>query len=57
LLTGERDKNTPFSTNLSRKEPFDMPVERILASLRFENRSKLDDLGLEIDINTRKINK
>ena len=31
------------------KEPFDISFERFLASLRFENRSKLDDLGLEID--------
>jgi hypothetical protein len=36
------------------KEPFDMPVERFLASLRFENRGKLDDLGLDIDTNTFK---
>jgi hypothetical protein len=34
-----------------------MPVERFLASLRFENRGKLDDLELEIDTNTTKINK
>jgi hypothetical protein len=38
------------------KEPFDMPVERFLASLRFENKAKLDDLGLEIDINAPKLN-
>jgi len=36
-------------------EPFDMPVERFLASLRFENKAKLDDLGLGIDINTLKL--
>jgi hypothetical protein len=36
------------------KEPFDMPVERFLASLRFENRGKLGDLGLDIDTNPLK---
>jgi hypothetical protein len=29
-------------------EPLDMPVERFLASVRFENKSKLDQLGIEI---------
>ena len=37
------------------KEPFDMPVERFLESIRFENKAKLDGLGLEIDPNTIKI--
>lgn len=32
------------------KEPFDMPVERFLSMLRFENKGKLDELGYEIDI-------
>jgi hypothetical protein len=36
------------------KEPFDMPVERFLASLRFENKALLDNLELEIDPNTLK---
>jgi len=52
LLTGERGKNTPFSTHLSSKKPFDMPVERLLAMSRSENKGKLDDLGLEMDKNT-----
>jgi len=54
LLTGERDKNAPFSMYLSRKEPLDMPVERFLSMCRFENKGKLDDLGLELDTNTLK---
>jgi len=33
-----------------------MPIERFLASLRFENRDKLDDLGIEIDSDTLKVN-
>jgi hypothetical protein len=33
-----------------------MPVEQFLASLRFENRGKLDDLGIEIDTSTQKSN-
>jgi hypothetical protein len=32
-----------------------MPVERFLAMCRFENRNKLDDLGLEIDQNALKL--
>ena len=55
LLRGERDKHAPFSTNLRSEEPFDMPVERFLAMCRFENRNKLDDLGLEIDQNALKL--
>jgi hypothetical protein len=51
LLTGEREKNDPFSTHLRAKKPFDMPVEQLLSMLRFENRSKLDDLGVEFDKN------
>jgi len=54
LLTGEREENTPFSMHLRTKEPPDMPVEQFLAMLRFENRSKLDDLGVKIDINELK---
>jgi hypothetical protein len=38
------------------KEPFDMPVERFLSMLRFENKGKLDDLGLEIDSDMLKTN-
>jgi hypothetical protein len=29
-------------------EPFDVSVERFLASLRFQQRGKLDQLGIEI---------
>ena len=36
------------------KEPFDMPVERFFSMLRFENKAKLDDFGLEFDPNTLK---
>ena len=36
------------------KEPFETPVERLLESLKFENKGKLDDLGLEFDPNTLK---
>jgi hypothetical protein len=51
LLTGELEKNVLFSTHLSTKEPWIMPVEQFLASLRFENKAKLYDLWLEIDAN------
>jgi len=33
------------------QEPFDMPVERFLSMLRFENMGKLQELGVEIDKN------
>ena len=33
-----------------------MPVEQFLASLRFENKAKLDDLGLEFDQDIVKLN-
>jgi len=32
------------------KEALNIPVERFLTSLRFENKGKLDDLGLEMHI-------
>jgi len=48
LLTGEREKNIPFSMHLRIDEPLDMPIERFFASLRFEQREKLDHLGVEI---------
>ena len=51
MLTGERDKNVPFSMHLNTKEPFDMPVERFLSICRFEKRVIFDDLGLDIDTN------
>jgi len=51
---GERVKNTPFSTHLRTQEPFEMPIERFLSMLRFENKGKLDDLGIKIDTNTLK---
>jgi hypothetical protein len=46
---GEQEINAPFSTLLKGKEPFDVSVERFFASLRFEHRGKLDQLGIEID--------
>ena len=49
LLIREREKNAPFSNYLSTNELDYIPVERFLNNLRFENRGKLDDLGLEID--------
>ena len=48
LLTGEREKDVPFSNHLRGIEPLDMPIEGFLSSLRFEHRSKLDQLGVEI---------
>jgi hypothetical protein len=35
-------------------DPLDMPADRFMYMLRFENREKLDDLGIEIDTNTLK---
>jgi len=32
-----------------------MPVDEFLASIRFENKGKLDDLELNIDTNTLKL--
>jgi len=37
-----------------KNEPLDIPVERFLASLRLQQRGKLDDLGFEIDKNALK---
>jgi hypothetical protein len=37
-------------------EPLSIPVERLLASLRFENRGKLDGLGLDIELDPLKSN-
>jgi len=54
LLTGEWDKNTPFSTHFKTKKPREMPVEHFLSMLRFDNGGELDDLGFEIDPNTLK---
>ena len=34
--------------------PLDMPVERFISMLRFENKVKLEDLGQEFDTNTLK---
>jgi hypothetical protein len=48
LLTGERDQNTPFSMHLKPFEALDGNVERFLASLRFEQREKLDQLRIDI---------
>ena len=36
------------------QEPLSIPVERFLSMVRFENKAKLGDLGLEIDPNTQK---
>ncbi|MES0361069.1 MAG: hypothetical protein ABUK20_09155 [Anaerolineales bacterium] len=47
-------KNTPFSLHLRTMDPLDMPADRFMYMLRFENREKLDDLGIEIDTNTLK---
>jgi len=54
LLTGEREKNAPFSMHLSVIEPLDNPIEQFLSMLCFENRGKIDDLGVEIDQNSLK---
>ncbi len=53
---GEREKNTPFSMHFRTSELLDKPsyVERFLSMLRFKNREKLADLGLEIDLDTLK---
>jgi len=48
LLTGEREKNAPFSNYLSTNELRDVPVERFLSILSFEKRGKLEDLGFDI---------
>ena len=52
LLTGEREKNAPFSTYLRTNEPLEMPVVGFL--LWSEYKVKLEDLGLELDINIPK---
>jgi hypothetical protein len=49
LLIREREKNTPFSMHIKTSEPLDIPVELFLASLRYEQRGKLDQMGIEID--------
>jgi len=48
LLTGEREKDVPFSNHLRGNEPLNVPIDRFLASVRFEHRSKLAQLGIEI---------
>ena len=47
---GERDVFVPFSTPLKVTEPLD-DIGRFLASLRFEQRGKLNQLGIEITAN------
>jgi hypothetical protein len=42
LLTGERDKNAPFSMHLRGHEARDIPIECFFASMRFEQRGKLE---------------
>jgi hypothetical protein len=49
LLIREREENAPFSTHLKTYELLDMPVERFLSMLRFENRGELEDLEFPID--------
>ena len=48
----ERVQHRPLIQN----ELPDMPVEQFLASLRFEQREKLDQLGFEIDTDMQKYN-
>jgi hypothetical protein len=36
------------------KELLNIPIEQLLSMCRFENKGKLDDLGLEIDTTTLK---
>ena len=47
-----QSRDVPFLRMLTRPlrrlEPLDVPVERFLASVRFEQRGKLDQLGIEI---------
>jgi hypothetical protein len=49
LLTGEREKNAPFSMHLSVIEPLDITIEQFLSMVRFESKGKLEDLGFEIN--------
>jgi hypothetical protein len=37
-----------FESNTAPLEPFDDSVERFFASLRFEQRGKLDDFGIQL---------
>jgi hypothetical protein len=55
LLTGEREKYTPFSPHLRPQESLAMSIKQLLAYLRFDKKVKLDNLGIDIDINTQKI--
>ncbi len=48
-LQGRGHEFESLTAHSFEKEPLDMPVERFLASLRFEQRSKLDQLGIEMD--------
>jgi hypothetical protein len=48
LLMGEREENVPFSIHIRANDSIDVPLERFLASLRFEQRGKLDQLGTKI---------
>lgn len=53
FLTGERANypgiaNVPFSMHLRSNELLGVPLEQFLASLRFQQRGKLDQLGIEI---------
>ena len=46
---------SPFSIYLITHVPLDMHVERCFYMLWFENRGKMDDLGLEIETRSRNI--
>jgi hypothetical protein len=48
LLTGEREKNAPFSNYLSTNELDYIPVVQFLPLLHLESRGKLEELGIEI---------
>ena len=47
-LYGRTGEKHPALHAFKDNEPLDLPVERFLPLLRFENREKLDDLGLDL---------
>jgi hypothetical protein len=47
LTVNHREGGSSFVQYRSQKS-LDMPIERFFASLRFEHKSKLDQLGIEI---------
>lgn len=52
LLTAERASMAPFCKHLRGSELLDMPAEQFLASLRFEQRGELDQLGTAMSRNS-----